>query len=1430
MFKKLFISLIVIVALAAGGLSAYISTIDWNKHKDKIAEQLENITGKRIVFGGSVSLSVFPTPYLTAKDIKIYNKSGDNTNEPLAVINEMVTDLSLVPLLKGNFVVNNMSLINPNILIEFLPDGKLNWYSEISDEQKDTLDEVEVALNSVMLKDASVQIINKGLNVDITIQNLNAEVTAQSLRGPYRIDGNFVKDNNPAGFALTLGTLSESFATSLNLVLTHPSTESYARFDGSMLTSNNEIKGNFIVESKNPSTFINGLTNQTILPEEFNYPLAFSVELNTNNQQIDLSSFIIKYGDDTAGAGNILIPLVPQPGEEKRVVEVGFEMTDLDLQPVMGIIKEQLKKYDGNKTPFEPFFDFDMIADVKAIKATYNNQAIRNFALSADLVDDVLNVKSFSGLFPGDADISATGDIFEHEKVLSYNFKIKGMFQDFLKFMEWLGIKPKTYTQSTYRGAQINAEISGNLNQIRIMPLSFNLDKISANGVIGIIRNGRLRLFVALNSESVNFDNYIPPLSDDEQKLPLAEKAKVILNKFSFLNKADVHLETKIGLGIYNKIPFENINVFLDTENGIVKIQNISVGETVSSGFDFNGTISGLGVSPSFENIKYNFKSTDFKNFAEKFKLPLPSWPLATEAKNVESKGIFTGNLSDATIKTVNTIEKLSSVYSGKLYNYENKLNFNGILEFKTPDFTQFVKSLGFNYNPQNMASNIFTFKGNVEGNANSWKTENFDAFIGTTNFKGKTAVDLSAGRPKITTDMTANKFEFDRFFYNPAPDNPVSLSRGMQSGENNFLERPSVNKNVVDYEFFKTFDLVGKFYTGSLNYGTQLFENVSADVNINQGIIKITNLQAVKEEGNIDGQADLDITTMPKIKGVLNFSNFDPTALGGNRYGFVSGLLRAKTEFESSAESEADFIERLNGKISFDIDNAVFKGWDMEFIEDDLSRRTHSDNLIEMLRENLQKGQTPFELVGAEIDIKNSNYTFKDALMASGLVTIDVSGSGSLKNWDTDTTFKIVFERLRDKLVPIEFKWNGSLSNPNLIVDGSDLKNKYDSYWEKIAQEKKAAEEARIKALNEKMSKTQEKVSQLKETAVNEILPRIEKYKPLSSNAEIKSRYDSNHLLIIDINNQLDMMQQKAKVDFTDNDITEMNAKLETFEPQLQEILKQIDETFIYDVKVHAAEAYGTIAGIYDNSKIKAVNYQKTLDAYVLRLLQLGSLVVLDRDPRATDYKNQIETSLRAIEDLNSKANETREAIEATDNIDELDTQYKVMQELLGKTQEELEKLNSGMETLFDYAKKLVRKEEYGDMPAEESEPQNEIIIVEEKSDEKTFEEPAAEAPQPQPLLKPAEEKAENISLEDNTQTQSNPVETSVSDEHTETPAEIISYQSKAVLSGTITRGRQVLEAEKPAVVTTPATGTALLRPISEKTVSAGGIIKKKK
>ena len=1446
MLKKLFIGLIVIAALIVGGISAYISTIDWNQHKEKIAAQFENITGKKVVFAGDVSLSLFPSPYLSAKDIKIYNNETGAT-QPLAVVKEMITDLSLVPLLQGKFVVDNMSLRNPNILIEFDENGKFNWESEIKDTENTSFDNIDIAFNSIVLKDASVQIINAGLNIDMTLQNLNADISAQSLRGPYRIDGNFVKNNNPAGFALTFGTLSESFATSLNLVLTHPSSESYARFDGSMLPSNNEIKGNFIVEAKKPSNFINELTGQNILPAEFNYPLAFSIEVSTNKQQIDLSSFILKYGDNTAGAGNVLIPLTAQDENSKPKVELGFEMTDLDLEPIAAVLKSQIKKYQNTKNKFSPAFDFDLIADVKAVRCFYNNQFLQNFDLQADLINNALQIKNLSASLPGNTDFRTSGSIFESDKTLSYDFKVKTMSQDFLKLMNWLNIDIKPYSDSAYRNALIDFGLSGNLNQIKVSPLVVNLDKMSAEGVVGIINNTRTKMFVIWQGESADLNNYLPQLSDEEKKLGTDEKIKLILNKFKFLNDVDLHLETKFGFLTYNKLKFENVELNLDSENSVVKLNNLA-GQTSSSDLNLSGKISGLGVNPTFENVKYTFNSSDFTGFRKTFDIPTPQWPLISQAKKIKAKGIFTGNMSDINIKAVTNLDRFNSIYSGKIFNYQNKPNFKGSLKFKASDFTRFAQQVGFDYNPQNMPANIFTFQANMQGSPDNWKASDINAFVGTDNFKGNLAVNSATERNVITADITANKFEVDRFIYNPSGI-LTNADKHKSKEDSSFLAKPELETAVINYEWLKSFNMTGKFNIGILSYNTQSVKDFETSLTIKDGNIKAENYRFNIEGGDVSGAFEIDTSKSARIKGSADFKNFTITNLGGSKYAFIGGDIRAKTTFEAPATSVAEAFNQLNAKISIDIDNAVFKGWDMEFIEDDLSTRTHSDKLFEMLFANLQKGESRFEVVGAEINIVNGNYSFKDALMASGLVTLDVKGDGNLKAWNTDTTFKVTFERLRDKIVPISFKWSGSLNNPRLVVDGTSLMNKYNSYWEKIAQQKRKEEEARIKALNNKMKATQKRVTEIKTLIDTEILPRIEKYKPLSSNEDIKNQYNSNHMLVIDINNQLEMMQEKQHKTFTDDDIMEMDAKLESFMPQLEKMPKELDETFAYDLKIHSGEAYNNIIDIYDNAQTKAVNYQQTLNAYVMRLLQLNSLIVLDRDPRATDYKAHIEASLRTLEDLHTKANQVRENIEKTEDINELNKQYKMMKDLSDASNQELEKLNSNMENLFAYARKLVRAEESGE-PYTEDEVKSEetaqpaeeqVEEIAENVEDINTETPATEnqpqavkpepAPEPQkPLLKeidnvdkiaePEKPVAEPVA------TEAQPVEPVAPTK--EEPKPIVSYRSKLAPSGTITRGKQVMEVKENKLGSQETTAP-LLKPLTDDHPVTGGTVKTK-
>ena len=54
--KKIWLILAAVIVLAIGGVSVYISMIDWNQHKDKIAAQFNDITGKRVVLTGRSAL------------------------------------------------------------------------------------------------------------------------------------------------------------------------------------------------------------------------------------------------------------------------------------------------------------------------------------------------------------------------------------------------------------------------------------------------------------------------------------------------------------------------------------------------------------------------------------------------------------------------------------------------------------------------------------------------------------------------------------------------------------------------------------------------------------------------------------------------------------------------------------------------------------------------------------------------------------------------------------------------------------------------------------------------------------------------------------------------------------------------------------------------------------------------------------------------------------------------------------------------------------------------------------------------------------------------------------------------------------------------------------------------------------------------------
>lgn len=1390
MFKKIFLALLLLIIIAFGGISYYISTIDWNRYKTKITEQIEDMTGKKVVINGQINLKFLPRPHLTANNIKIYNSDDTKKTSPLAEIKEMVTDLSLMPLIHKRFVIDNMNLVDAQILIEFLNNGNTNWHSDINTNQNISLSGVDVAFNSVMVQNSTVRIIDKALNVDAVFNKLNADISAQSLNGPFRIDGNFIKDETPAGFALNVGTLTESFATSLNLVLTHPSSDSYARFDGSVLSNNSEIHGNFTIESQKPSTFLNTISGQILLPEQYNYPLAASIELNVDPNQVDLSSFVVKYGEHMAGSGRVLIPLKSKTNDRKKI-DVVFEMTDFDLMPFSVILKEYLKKFDDGRKKYEPAMEYDVVADIMSTRAHYNNDVIRNFKLSADIINNVLTLKDFSGLCPGDTEITVNGDIFENEKNLSYNLKTQMLSQDFLKFLEFIGYKPETYEQNTYRNANTVFEISGNLKQIKIMPFEFGMDKINVTGAIGLKRDRRNALFLSLQSENINFDNYIRPLPEDEKNIAFTDKIKSLLNNFKTLNQTDLHAELTLKKGSYRQIPFENLSVNMDASNGEVAFKKLSVEDIASAKINAEGKIANLGANPSFDNFKYNIQTTDLASLNNKLNFDLPDWPLFKTTNDVQIQGLISGTTDNANISLTSKIEKINTAYNGKIFRQDQKLYWRGNLELKAPDFLAFANQINLDYNPDSLSANVFTFKSDVEGSFGNWRATNMDAFIGANNFTGAFAYLKKDEKPAIKANISANMFEFDRFIF--TNENTPQIRDKKKA--HTFLQKPDWSKNPVDYKTFHNFDLNAKFSIKNLSYMTSYIENVSLLMEIKNGNITVKNLTAVKNTAPLAANFTIENTSTPKIKGTFNITDYPLENFGGSVYNLKKGTLKLNAQYESQASSIEDFINNLNSQTSFEITKATVDGMDIEIIEDNLSKRERSDDLEAFLQNNLSFGTSTFEIISSKLDIKQGEYTLKEAMMLSPLVTIDVDGNGSLPDWTMNTTFKTRFNRLKDNPT-VTFYLKQSMDNPVLSLNVENLKNKYDTYWAKIEQEAKEKEEARLKALRERMSETQEKRLKQFNLINAEILPRIKRYKPFSSDLRINSVYESIETQAQDILKDLRILENKASGEYTDKDIDAANLQLDVYEPLLNELITQLDDNYIFDLRLHITAAFNNISSIYENSNEKSKNYQNTLNSYAMRLVQLNSLVVLNDLDMVKSSRNSIEESIRIISDLYTEALKIKESTNDENKILILDKYYSTIAELSQKASAELKKLNTNLEDLFIYIQDVIYFEQTG----KHKTPQKKEVEIQEEP------QPALEVVQiqteaasgdenlPQEFTQSEEETPEIITVVTLPEPEIITEPELVIEPEPETAQPLLieiddDYSSKAKLSGTITR-----------------------------------------
>ena len=1226
--KKVIISLLVLLFVCTLGAAFYILNSDLiGQNKDKIAEQFYNATGKAVRFDGDVSFKLLPVPHLQANNVKIFN-SPNNTDYTLADIRSLDAQVALKPLLGGELEVTKMVLSDVKFNIDW--DKGFSWQSDLSPDQRIQMENTNLTLNSVQIKGAELVFSSEENHINFTLTNINGEMSAESIMGPFRMEGNYLNGSTPEGFAMTIGRLSETSATTLNLAVTHPNSNSYIRFDGSFQTTNKVINGNIIIESDNLSKFANTNFERFKIPEEYNKKTALGFDIALNSQNLALSNMVIKYGENTQGSGNLQIPL----NSENKKINVVFNFVDLDLNELKNFAVDLLDKYKKN----EDLPEIELEGSVKAARAYYGTQQIKNISTEFTYADKVFSLKSLDAILPGNTSVLLNGDLFPFENILHYKGDINLRTDNLIQTLKWLNIEPIQAAPAVYKNMVLNAKISGNLDRTQISPFKITLDKTTIEGEAGIVWGTKKDVMLIVKADAINFDNYIAPLPEETKGKSWLERVGYRFSQLGILNDIDLVLDTKADLVIYESMPFEKVAFKGNILNKKAEIEYLNIDKIANTKINLDGNISGFGAKPQVENLHYTLRSSDISSLINKLELKVPDLDYK-RFSNLETKGTINGSPDEFGINTTINLGNLNADFAGKITNSDNYINIDGDLTFKHPNFNQLLSNLQSSYIPSGDNLGLIQFKAKVKGNKDNLKIDDLETDIGQTNIKGYASYEKLNNRPSILTDLHFNKLDATKFLpQSKTASAPKLISLGERES---FLSRPTISKEDIDYTFYRQADIKANIAGEELLWYDWLLKETNFELDIINNTISFKNMQGIYNDTPFKTDIMLKIDNEPTIawNGSIQDAAVNNFNLAGKVYGLKDGIFSTDWNFISSARNSEEFWKNLKGTANFIASGVNVIGFDSKDIYEDLLKRNNNDGLSEKVRDALKKGSTPFTEVKGKLNIENGKFSLADTQMTADNLNIKTYGEGNLSDWSMNAVFNAKFAEPQ-YLPEFSFLLKDSISEPVVDVNVSSL---FKFYQAKVDQREAEAEKV-VETARQKREDvwTEQKIvmDNLVTSARNDLDKEIDDKIAKAYSEKSKDKYTAlkqelaNVLggLVESINSyELDKLQ--------DNDLIKMDEINKKAKSEAKLLKYKVSTIYLEDLQIGASNLEDKLTGEYNSIKQASFNYAAMLKKYNDKLSNIKTNYTFEDDIEYQRKKSEIEAKINELEGLNTKA-----------------------------------------------------------------------------------------------------------------------------------------------------------------------------------------------
>ena len=272
------------------------SFINWNTYKPEIADQVRALTGRELIIGGDIDLKIFPSPRLVAENVSLSSIEGAQSPD-LVSLRSVEVRIALAPLLGGNIGIETVQLIEPQVFLEVLADGRATWTLLPPKEPKLEVDQQTdanapesitkkdsgpaITLGNFEIVNGSVTYQDAGAKTTEKIADINLTVAAASLTaGPFRADGNLILRGLRLGVNANIGEIvgGRTFPIDLSIMVGGDSAKVSLAGTVIGLDHDPRFRGELNVASANIGGVVSALADGADLPT----PLSQSFTLAGN--------------------------------------------------------------------------------------------------------------------------------------------------------------------------------------------------------------------------------------------------------------------------------------------------------------------------------------------------------------------------------------------------------------------------------------------------------------------------------------------------------------------------------------------------------------------------------------------------------------------------------------------------------------------------------------------------------------------------------------------------------------------------------------------------------------------------------------------------------------------------------------------------------------------------------------------------------------------------------------------------------------------------------------------------------------------------------------------------------------------------------------------------------------------------------------------